>query len=217
MVIFKKKKHFRPFRERVRRGAETALKCLVLFSGPTFVGGLAGIAWYFAPFRHDLHVDDGTRDIIVHAVLPILGMAYSIIVGVSALATPWTKYMEMRIAVKHYDVDVYMDNEDEELSPLIHGIVGTLAVAMMLSFMVLPYESATGGFSIVFGVAFVLALMYFVVRQIDNPSTGLWYIKGTPPEWEGVDPTKYREERCRAAREAFIKKNGGTAKPEKTA
>ena len=202
MKLFKKHQYSDPLRTRIGKMAETAIKCFILLLVPGLIASSVSAAWYILLYRHDRNFGDGMQDIIATALLPALGIVYGIIVATIAVQTVWTEYKSMRTAVKRYDLDTFMDLRDEELSPLIHLIAGTMSLGMLSGFLALRYPTAWAGGIIIFSVTFFLSLMYVVIIEIDDPCSGLWYIKNIPEEWLALDPKKYRDERRQRIRDA---------------
>lgn len=209
MLIFRKRRYTKPLRERIKKGVETTIKCVILFLVPTAIAGLVTLGWYFFLYTHSRNFGDGMQEIIATALLPALGIVYGIMLAGIAVQTVWMEYKTMRTAVKRYDLDTFMDLRDEELSPLIHMIVAAVSSGMLSGFLALKYPDGRAGATMIFSVTFFLALMYVVIREIDDPCAGLWFIKNIPEEWLDLDPKKYREERCRKAREEFLRKKNG--------
>jgi hypothetical protein len=215
MRLYKRKRHFRSPRERMARSIETFLKCFILFLKPAAFSAFVSLGWYFLFYNPNRNFGDGMQEIIAEALLPALGIIYGIMVAGIAVDTVWKEYKDMRTATKRYDFDTFMDLRDEELSPLIHVIVSFVSLGMLSGFLALKYPSARAGIIVIAGVAFFLALMYVVVREIDDPCAGLWYIKGIPDEWLDFDPKEYRKDRCEKLRQEFLKKkNGGKCPAE---
>ena len=214
MLFYKRKRHFYPMRKRIARGWETFLKCLALFLVPTAVSTLVSFGWYYWLFIPDRNFGDGMQELIATAVLPTLGIIYGIMVAAIAVQTVWGEYKNMRLAVKRYDLDTFMDLRDEELSPLIHVIVGIVSFGMLAGFLVLKYPAAVKGATVIFGITFLLVLMYVVAREIDDPCAGLWYIKGIHEEWLAIDPKEYRARRCEKLRQEFLARTKAEAEAE---
>ena len=196
MEIFKKAQYTESFRIRMGKMAETAIKCLYLLLIPTVISLGISLLWYVLVYRQKWDLGDGMVDIIATALLPVFGIIYGIVVANIAVQTVWSEYKTMRTAVKRYDLDTFMDLRDEDLSPLIRMICGSIAFGLLAGFMVLKYPNGWAGTVIVFFVTFYLALIHAVIIEIDDPCSGIWYIKNIPEEWLSIDPKKYRADRC---------------------
>jgi hypothetical protein len=61
---------------------------------------------------------------------------------------------------------------------------------------------------VIFCVTFYLALIHVVIIEIDDPCSGLWYIKNIPEDWLVIDPKKYRADRCERTKKAMQAANG---------
>jgi len=80
---------------------------------------------------------------------------------------------------------------NEQVSPLIHTLVGVVASFFLGAFMTLHYPDAKTGELVVGSVAYVLSLLFFIVIEIDDPCAGLWFIHDIDPEWLNEDHRKY--------------------------
>jgi hypothetical protein len=109
------------------------------------------------------------------------------------------------MAIKRYDLQTFMDLRDEDVSPLSHAIMTILAIVVILQVMSLEYPSVAWGCLFVGGTVFIFSFIFTVIREIDNPFDGIWFIKNIHPEWMDVDCKVYRLEHYRSAREKAMK------------
>jgi hypothetical protein len=119
------------------------------------------------------------------------------------ISTVWTEYKAMRVAVKKYDFETFIDLKDEEMSPLVHVLMLVLSSFILMAFMGLKYPNAISGLMLISSTSYLFLLMFFVVREIDDPCSGIWVIKDIDPQWLKVDAKEWRNIRVREARETF--------------
>ena len=179
--------------QRLQRGFETLIKSSILLSLPFLFTLPTLLLWYFVAFKYDLHFDEKMENIAVAAWIPILGILYCLLVA-EIFRTVWGEYKEMRMSIKEYDLEKFMSLRDEELSPLCYILITVLSLILVASFMALKYPNVADGVLTIGTVSYILNLMFFMVREIDDPCCGVWFIKTIHPEWIEMDYKEYREE-----------------------
>lgn len=203
----RKKFYAKSFWFRILKTFRTIGKCLLLCISPIIIAALTSFGWYQWIFLNDVHFGKEFEEIITAAWIPEFGILYSLLVAI-AINTVWMEYKSMRTAVKRYDLETFVDLVDEDLSPLLHTMVIVVSLAVLAGFLFLQYPNFWGGSILIFGVTFLLTLLYAMILEIDNPCSGLWYIKSIPDEWLQIDAKEYRRHRCEKVRATFIKMNG---------
>ena len=74
--------------------------------------------------------------------------------------------------------------------------------------MCLKYVSVQSGFLFVGSTAYLFVLIFLVIYEIDDPCSGLWYIRSIPKEWLQIDVKKFRDvERFQKAYPLFLEKH----------
>ncbi len=206
MQIFRKRKgrEKKANQSRLTRWFETTLKVLWLLSYPTITTTAICAIWWLTFWNHQIHVPDGAKDIAL-AVWAVMGALYALMAAV-VINTVWTEYKAMRMAIKTYNTPDFMNLCDEDLGPVVHVMMMTISAAVMICGMVIPYPSVGSGLLFVSLTAFVLSLIFFVAKEIDDPLHGIWFIKNVHEEWLVIEPKAWREEHCRENRETFLKK-----------
>jgi hypothetical protein len=178
-----------------RRWIEIGLKCALMLIWPMPVAAVILGGWYWLLGREgaplEKFLDEKMGEFIGAAWIPTNGLLYVLLVA-AVFTTVWDEYKQIRKAVKSWDICEFLHLCDEGISPLVHVLVGVCSVTLMLSFMAVKYTSIRYGLLINGNVAYVLTLVFLVIWQIDDPCTGLWYIRGIPDEWLKIDPREYR-------------------------
>ncbi len=181
-----------PFQKRLRKKLRTLLRCVILLAWPTIAAAVISLVWYFVAYRGGFHLSAQLEEVISAAWIPVFGILYSLLFAI-ALNTVWSEYKMMRTAVKRRDLETFVDLRDEELSPLVITAVVVASLAVLLGFAALQYPDAMSGSIIIFGVTFLLTLMLSIVIEIDDPCSGLWFIRSIPPGWLDIDPRQHRD------------------------
>lgn len=142
----------------------------------------AGITGYWYLFRiFGIHLPKDDEHFLIGAVIPMLSVAYGIMAAL-ILDTVWKEYKTIEDCVRHNNLDRFLEYRDVRIPPLIHLLLATLATAIVGSMMLLPYGHAVTGLFSVFAVSFVLVLYQSVAIELDDPFTGVWYVR-VPESW----------------------------------
>ena len=181
-------------RERFIRAFELTAKSIIMLVLPLAVAIFIGLVWYYLLYLPELHFSLAVENIATSAWIPTFGIVYALFASI-VMSSVWGEYKQMRMAVKRRDIETFIDLRDETMSPLVHTLMAVLSLALLGSFMGLNYPSVTSGLVVVTSTAYILALIFFVVDEIDDPCDGLWFIKAIPKEWLEIDPTQHRSKR----------------------
>lgn len=176
-------------------------KRIVLLCVPIPIAIGAAAAWYFVLYLNGIHLHGRLEVIATAAWIPVFGMLYSFMTT-TVLATSWNKYQQISLAVRRYDIDTFMELCDESEKPPVHTVVTVFAGAVLAAFMGLEYPDAASGALCVSSTAYLLALVFFVIREIDDPCSGMWYLEHIPPELFNIDSRAWNEKRTARARDA---------------
>ncbi len=181
------------------------LKCLWMLIKPIPAIIAVCAIWYFVFYKNSLHVSENVEIIMIW--ISIFGILYGLFEAV-VLTTVWNEYKTMRTAVKRYDFDTFADLRDEEISPLVHTLTFVLSGVILLALMCLKYVSLQSGMLFIASTTYLFTLIFLVIYEIDDPCTGLWYIRSIPKEWLQIDVKKFRmEERYKKAHPLFLEKH----------
>ena len=192
--IFRKKiRHERPA-ERFRKRVELGIKIFLMLIWPVVVGIAVTYGWYAIFYRNEIHFAAEAEGVVTTAWLSMFGIWYSLLATV-AMNTVWSEYKQLRAAVKRHDKDLFMDLRDEDLSPLVYVLIVVLSLTVLFGFLIIEYPSVLAGAVIVYVVVFVLTLMLVVIIEMDDPCSGLWYIRHIPEDWLQENPKEYRRQR----------------------
>jgi len=74
---------------------------------------------------------------------------------------------------------------------MVYLLIGALSLPLLGMIGCLEYEHLWAGFASVFSVAFVLALYWIVVVELQDPSKSPWFVERIPKEWLEEDIDQY--------------------------
>src|SRR3989344_4796735 len=177
--------------EKLTRFIELFSKSLIMVILPLGVAVIFGFVWYYVIYIHGLYFSIKLENIATSAWIPMFGIIYGLLATI-VLASVWEEYKKIRSAVKRGDLDAFIELRDENVSHLVHTLLTVLSLFVLAGFMGLDYPTALSGFVVVSSTAYLLALIFFVVEEIDDPCDGLWFIKDIPEEWLAIDVDEYR-------------------------
>lgn len=192
-----------PFKAKLYRLWDNTLKSIHVLYKPLWFAVPVTLAWYLLIYRRDIHLSEKAEGIATAAWIPLFGIFYALLATV-VISTVWDEYKRMRTAVKRYDVDEFVDLRDENMSPLVHVLMGSLSIAVLGSFMALKYPDVLSGVSFIGSTAYLFGLILVVVREIDDPCTGVWFIKSIPAEWLEINVKEWRASRCEKPHREFL-------------
>jgi hypothetical protein len=172
---------------------ETSRKCLAILSGALIPTWLVVEFWYHVFHLHHWYVSKEVREVLMTAVIPILGLTYALLTA-KLIDKVFDEYKDMRIAVKRRDIERFMQLMDEDLSPLLHGMATILAFAVLGGLMMLEYADFWEGALVIGTTSYIFTLLCITVIEVDDPCHGFWIIKSIPEEWMLQDPKKWRSE-----------------------
>jgi hypothetical protein len=167
-------------------------KCFLMLLKPVPLAIGAPIFWYYLVYLNGIHFVEGGE--ILGIWISMFGVIYGLLAAI-ILTTVWNEYKAMGIAVKRFDLDSFIDLRDEEVSPLVHTLMIMLSIAILLAFMCIHYDTVYSGVTFIASTAYLFALIFYIVLEIDDPCDGIWYIKDIPEEWLKIDVKKFRQER----------------------
>lgn len=184
---------------------ETVKKSLTLLFFPAPFVVLISLFWYYFLYKNNIHFNDNLDYVVITILVSFFGLLYSLLAQ-SIISAVWNEYKAMRLAVKKYDFETFINLRDEEMSPLMHVLMLILFVFILSVFMGFQYPNIISGIIIISATSYLFLLMFFVVREIDDPCSGTWIIKSIPPEWLLIDAKEWRKEHIKKEREQFKEK-----------
>ena len=186
MLLYKRRRNGRSFKQKFEKSLETTLKSLVIMLSAAPFSWATTAFWYCGLYRNDIHLSRELEIIATASWIPFVGFLYGLL-ALTVVTTVFGEYKRMREAIKSYDLETFMTLVNEDLSPLIHALMSIMAFAVLAAFMLLAYPDPIGGVIIVGSISYLFAFIFIVVREIDEPLAGIWFIKNVPEEWLRID------------------------------
>ena len=205
MQIYRRKISFHSAEVKLQRLLETALKTglIALYAAP--LSWIPTAFWYFVLIKNNIRQSEKMEVIATASWIPLFGIFYGFLAA-TLIAKVFEQYSDMRMAIKRYDFDQFALLRDENLSPLMHGLMSVLAAMTLAGFMAIKYPTDLQGFIVVGSVSYVLSFIFYVVREVDDPLGGVWFIRHVHDGWLEVDVKLWREKRHQEDQENFKQK-----------
>lgn len=174
-------------------------------------------AWYLF-YRTGWHLPEKLSDALMTLCLTF-GVIYALIAG-AVINRVFDEYKDMRTAVKNCDIDTFMTLRDEEVSPVIHAVMALFALNVIACIGLVNYPAPIYGLIAVGVTTYLFSLVYWVITEIDDPCTGVWFIVNIHQEWLAIEPKEWRKikyDTCRQdwdkylPREAIVEELRNTA------
>jgi fucose permease len=187
--------------------ATTFVKTFLLMLYPLPAVYIACTAWYLIFHQNHFHFHKEVKEYVVAGFIPAFMIVYSMLTAVF-LTRVIEEYKAVRMAVKRYDLHAFMDLRDEDVSPLAHALMTILALFLIGAFMGLEYPNASSGVLIVGVTTYIFSFIFWVIREIDDPFEGIWFIRNIHPEWMELDCKEWREEHYVRIRKGKLTNDG---------
>lgn len=200
LTVYKPRHNGHTIEDRFRRLGATVVKSAIIMGLAIPYSLFATLAWYFILYRNHYDLGDGAEIVATAAWLPYLAVATSII-NASILTKVLDEFKEMRYAIKQYDLEKFMMLSDEDVSPLIYALLIVFDACIIGGFMLIHYDSLIHGAFIIWTSTYVMALFLLVIRELDDPLQGVWYIRNVHQEWLNMDRKSWRVKYYAAKRE----------------
>ena len=167
-----------------------------------------GATFFWKKVLLDQHIYLNERfDVIaMTALIAFFGLIYCLMATV-IITIVWNEFKAIRMAVKEYDIETFMNLKDEEMTPLVHTVMFVIGSFVLAGFMLLKYPDLSSGLICIGSVSYLLSLIFFVAEEIDDPCRGIWTIS-IPEEWLKINAKKYREKRNKEKHAELLKKIG---------
>jgi hypothetical protein len=187
----------------LKRKFLTGLKCLKMLVVPVPFMIATAYVWYDIFYKNNIDLNPKLEAIATAGWIPLLSILYSILVAI-ILNQLWSEYKAIRMAVKNYDLETFMNLRDEQMSPLVHTLMAVISGSVLVAFMLLKYPDAVSGVVCVSSVSYLFSLVFYVIVEIDDPCSGTWFIKSIPKEWLTIDSREWRNIRNNPAHQKFL-------------
>jgi uncharacterized membrane protein YcfT len=132
--------------------------------------------------------------IITAGWIQVFSLLYGLLAA-KIIETVWGEYKTMRASIKRCDFETFIDLRDERLSPVLYMLMTFLSASILTGFFSLKYPSLISGIIVTSTTSYVFGLIFFVVREMDDPCAGLWFIHSIPENWLKVNAKEWRNKR----------------------
>lgn len=201
MQIYRKKRRTPEQWYRVaRKFIEGILKCCRLMLRPIPPTLLLVGIWYYGFWQNQLHLEGKDSEIGIMLWITFAGIVYAVF-AVDTLSKAARKLEAADDAVDRLDIERFMHICDTEISPVTHGLLSMLALAVIFGFMVYDYQHVPSGIILVGGATYLTSIVFWVIVEYDDPCYGLWFIKSIPEHWLEQEPRVW----CRRHRAILAK------------
>ena len=187
------------WRRLCEKSIETTVKALMLFAGSLLIASAASGFWYFVPYRYGWHFSGELELAVLRDWIYISVFFYGLLAMI-AIESVWGEYKEIRKSIKDYNFDTFMRLRREDLSPLMHALMCFPALVMIFGFMGLEYPNPWSGMLSIGMAAYLPALIFLIVIEIDNPLVGIWFIRHIHDGWLETDVYEWRKKHYKKMR-----------------
>ncbi|HEV7701998.1 MAG TPA: hypothetical protein VGO63_00940 [Candidatus Paceibacterota bacterium] len=154
-------------KESRERALRMTKKIIWLILRPIIIALIVCLFWRIVVFGR-IHFDNGVKDIAMTAGILFVVSLYVLLTAVVINAV-LGEHKSNQMPNKSDDTLTFIKRRDEELGPIIHVLMAVVTLAVLATFMFLPYPTAGSGLVFVGSTAFLLSLIFFVLKDI-------WYI-----------------------------------------
>jgi membrane associated rhomboid family serine protease len=154
---------------------------------PAAVGIVFVIIWYCMQ-KYNLYLIKS--DLALSLGVSLLGIVYGVMSAL-VINSNWDKYKALSLSVVRQDKENFLEQRDEKMPIMLHILLGGMALALQIFFMIIKYENKWAGSLCVFNSAFFLCLIGLIALELDNPVRSIWFQKSIPPQWLEEDVKNY--------------------------
>ena len=139
------------------------------------------IIWHYL-YINGWHSTSQADEPIVNAILPGLFGAHVFIAGLMIIRES-DDIRKMKRAIREEDKATFVEVAEDSIPLPMKYILFTTANLIQAWTISLHYELYWTGFASVCSVGYMLALIWEIIADFDDPINGIWVIKGVPIEW----------------------------------
>lgn len=151
-----------------------------LIKRPLAVSLTGTIIWIFARNSGFLTALSANDEMALTALITTLGLIYWL-VAASALATTWAEWSQTEDAALKGDAKRFWQLADRRIPKPLKSVLFITSLLLWLSFIFMPFNALPAGIFAIFAVALVLAMVWEVIIDLENPLDGMWKVKNPPP------------------------------------
>jgi hypothetical protein len=152
---------------------------------PMVLAAPAVAIWHFL-FTHGWHSSREADEPIVNAILPLIGSAYVFLAGFLFYRAT-LDMRDMKQALRHKDQpgskERFLAVAEDRIPMPLKYVLFSAAVVIECWTISLYYAAYWTGFASVYSVGYMLALIWEVIADFDDPIHGVCVIKEVPEDW----------------------------------
>lgn len=192
-----------PWIEVLKRKLAVAWKCVKILSYALPPTGGAVLWWRLVVYGNGVHLHERFEGIATAGWIAGSAVIYGLFTA-DVLEAVNNRYHDKRMASKREDgQEDYINLIDEELSPVMYTLVAILSLFFLGGFLFIKYPDVTCGYVCISSISYILALIFFVIKEVDDHLNGTFVIKSIPKELQGIHAKQYRLKRNASAHKAF--------------
>lgn len=162
-------------------GFNSILQSVRMIVTPVVLTAPAVIIWHYL-YINGWHSTPQADEPVVNAILPGLFGAHVFIAGLMIIRES-EDIRKMRRAVRENDMATFIEVAGDAIPIPMKYILFTTANMIQAWTISLHYEVYWTGLASVYSVGYILALIWEIIADFDDPINGVWVIKGVPDEW----------------------------------
>ncbi len=140
--------------------------------------------WLFFP-----GINLGRKDetVLTNTLIPVLAAFHAILAAI-VMNKVWEEFKTIRRCIRRKDKEGFRDSMHDRIPLTLHVLLGVMSFFIIVSVMMIEYESKWTGMFVVGTLTFMLVLYFEVAITLDNPAKAPWYTDKIPTEWLLPDP-----------------------------
>ncbi len=167
--------------KRIFVGFSSYFQTIRLIITPLILATPPVIIWHYLNM-HGWHSTARADEPIVNAILPGLFGVHVFIAGFMIIRES-DDIRKMKRAVRQADKATFIEVAEDAIPAPMRYILFITANLIQGWTISLHYDIYWTGFASVYSVGYMLALIWEIVADFDDPVNGIWVIKGVPDEW----------------------------------
>ncbi|OGM99517.1 MAG: hypothetical protein A3B91_02065 [Candidatus Yanofskybacteria bacterium RIFCSPHIGHO2_02_FULL_41_29] len=162
-------------------GFNNLIQTIRLIVTPSLLAVPAVVIWHYL-YINGWHSTSRADEPIVNAILPGLFGAHVFIAGLMIIRES-DDIRKMKRAIRETDKEAFIEIAEDSIPLPMKYILFITANLIQAWTISLNYEVYWTGLASVFSIAYMLALIWEIIADFDDPVNGMWVIKGVPAEW----------------------------------
>lgn len=176
-----KENKVRPRQQRGTTGFNSYLQSIRMILQPLVLAAPAVFLWHFL-YTRGWHSTALADEPVVNAILPALASIHVFIAGFMFFKETGD-IRDLRNAVSNNQKERFFEIADDKIPAPMKYVLFVSANLIVGWTISLNYEWYWTGFAAVYSVGYMLALIWEIISDFDDPVNGVWVVKDVPDEW----------------------------------